>query len=73
VTTDAPEGNGWHAVTEHVGSVPNYQLVVRARCLQAAVVTTVSAQSDVSTETKDVTATCPEGATVVGGGYVIDD
>jgi translation elongation factor EF-4 len=53
--------------------VPSYQLIVRVRCLQAAVVTTVTAQSDVSAEAKDVTATCPEGASVIGGGYVLDD
>jgi hypothetical protein len=73
VTTNAPEGNGWHAVTENIGQPNAYQLVVHVLCQSGANVVAASAQSGVDAEPKDVTAPCPEGAAVVGGGYVVDD
>jgi hypothetical protein len=72
VTINAPEGNGWHVVTQHVGTAPSYQLIVRALCRSGANVTTVSAQSEPTTATKNVTANCPTGSSVLGGGYVMD-
>jgi hypothetical protein len=72
VTTNTPEGTGWHVVTQNVGDVTAYQLVVRAVCRAAdTTVSTVASTSELSAAVKNVTTPCPAGATVVGGGYSI--
>jgi hypothetical protein len=73
VAVNTPDGNGWHVTTKHVGDPASYQLIVRALCRQANTITTVTAQSDTNATVKNVTATCPTGADVIGGGYTVDD
>lgn len=65
----ATAGNaGWRVVTQTVGSAPAYQLVVQVQCTTG----TGTAQSEVDPDSKDVTASCPAGATATGGGFTLD-